>query len=89
MPGGDGTGPLGFGPGTGRATGFCGGYPAPGFANFMPGRMRFRGSAFFNPWSYRMSAGESKEVLEQQSSLLKKQLQLLEDRLAQLNENEQ
>jgi len=38
MPGGDGTGPGGMGPMTGRAAGYCAGYPVPGFANPMPGR---------------------------------------------------
>ncbi len=33
MPRGDGTGPMGFGSMTGRAAGYCAGYPAPGFAN--------------------------------------------------------
>lgn len=33
MPGGDGTGPAGMGPMTGRAAGYCSGYAAPGFAN--------------------------------------------------------
>ena len=33
MPGGDGTGPLGRGSMTGRAAGFCAGYPSPGYAN--------------------------------------------------------
>lgn len=31
MPGGDGTGPQGMGPMTGRAMGWCAGYPAAGF----------------------------------------------------------
>jgi len=31
MPGGDGTGPAGMGPMTGRAAGFCAGYPTPGY----------------------------------------------------------
>ena len=31
MPGGDGTGPLGQGPMTGRARGYCAGFPEPGF----------------------------------------------------------
>jgi len=38
MPGGDGTGPMGMGPMTGRAAGYCAGYPAPGYANPIPGR---------------------------------------------------
>ena len=33
MPGGDGTGPLGAGPRTGRGTGYCADYNAPGYAN--------------------------------------------------------
>jgi len=42
MPGGDGTGPAGMGPMTGRAAGYCAGYAVPGFMNPMPGR-GFRG----------------------------------------------
>ena len=38
MPGGDGTGPLGLGPMTGRAAGYCAGYPVPGYMNPLPGR---------------------------------------------------
>ncbi|NLW85608.1 MAG: DUF5320 domain-containing protein [Planctomycetes bacterium] len=38
MPGGDGTGPMGQGPMTGRAAGFCAGYPAPGYSNAFGGR---------------------------------------------------
>lgn len=38
MPRGDGTGPAGMGPMTGRAAGYCAGYGAPGFANPVPGR---------------------------------------------------
>lgn len=38
MPFGDGTGPLGLGPMTGRAAGYCAGYPVPGFMNPLPGR---------------------------------------------------
>jgi hypothetical protein len=33
MPGGDRTGPAGFGPMTGRGAGYCAGYPVPGFMN--------------------------------------------------------
>ncbi|MDD5451896.1 MAG: DUF5320 domain-containing protein [Desulfovibrionales bacterium] len=38
MPGGDGTGPMGMGPMTGRAAGYCAGSGMPGYANFAPGR---------------------------------------------------
>jgi hypothetical protein len=37
MPRGDGTGPMGMGPMTGRAAGYCAGFPVPGFMNPMPG----------------------------------------------------
>jgi len=43
MPGGDGTGPMGMGPMTGRAAGFCAGFPVPGHMNPMPGRGLGRG----------------------------------------------
>ncbi len=33
MPWGDGTGPWGFGPMTGRGAGFCAGFGMPGFMN--------------------------------------------------------
>ncbi|MFN2351900.1 MAG: DUF5320 domain-containing protein [Kiritimatiellia bacterium] len=38
MPAGDGTGPMGMGPMTGRATGYCAGFNMPGYANPMGGR---------------------------------------------------
>ena len=38
MPGGDRTGPAGLGPMTGRAAGYCAGYPVVGFMNPVPGR---------------------------------------------------
>ncbi len=38
MPRGDGTGPMGMGPMTGRAAGYCAGYPVPGFMNPYGGR---------------------------------------------------
>jgi len=37
MPGGDRTGPAGMGPMTGRAAGYCAGYPVPGYMNPVPG----------------------------------------------------
>ena len=38
MPRGDGTGPMGQGPMTGRAAGYCAGYSVPGYMNPIPGR---------------------------------------------------
>ncbi len=44
MPQGDGTGPRGMGPMTGRAAGFCAGYSVPGYIN--PGYGRGAGFGF-------------------------------------------
>ena len=38
MPRGDRTGPMGFGPMTGRGAGFCAGYTMPGYMNPLAGR---------------------------------------------------
>jgi len=38
MPFGDGTGPRGFGPMTGRAAGYCAGYGVPGYMNPVGGQ---------------------------------------------------
>lgn len=43
MPGGDRTGPAGMGPMTGRAAGFCAGFPVPGYMNPVFGRGFGRG----------------------------------------------
>jgi len=50
MPRGDRTGPMGMGPMTGRAAGFCTGFGMPGYANAVPGRgfgMAFGGGRGF------------------------------------------
>ncbi|MCK4407322.1 MAG: DUF5320 domain-containing protein, partial [Bacteroidales bacterium] len=46
MPGGDKTGPEGFGPMTGRRMGYCVGNDRPGFANLTPGYGRGFGRGF-------------------------------------------
>ena len=38
MPAGDGTGPMGMGPRTGRGLGYCAGSDAPGYMSPAPGR---------------------------------------------------
>lgn len=55
MPRGNGTGPLGMGPMTGRGAGYCAGFPAPGFTNPLGGRMglglaRDRALLPYSPW---------------------------------------
>jgi hypothetical protein len=53
MPAGDGMGPVGMGPRSGRGMGYCGGYEAPGWANWGPGRMS-RGRSGPGPRGRRM-----------------------------------
>ena len=43
MPRGDGSGPSGMGPMTGRGAGYCAGFATPGFANSLGGRGRGAG----------------------------------------------
>lgn len=61
MPGGDGTGPGGMGAMTGRAAGYCAGYPMPGFMNPIPGRGfgfgRGRGFGRGLGWGFRGGHG--------------------------------
>jgi hypothetical protein len=57
MPRGDRTGPMGYGPLTGRRMGFCAGYDAPGFANLRGGgglgRAWGRGGGFGRGMAFR------------------------------------
>jgi len=69
MPAGDRTGPWGFGSMTGRAAGYCAGYPVPGYMNPMPrigwgfgfgrgwGRGRGRGFGFGRGWGRGFGRG--------------------------------
>ncbi len=53
MPGGDRTGPMGYGPLTGRGAGFCAGFPVPGYMNPVPGRgFGGRGRGRGRGWRY-------------------------------------
>jgi hypothetical protein len=54
MPFGDGTGPMGLGPMTGRGAGFCAGFGRPGFASPMPGYPYPYGYGYLTPgWPRR------------------------------------
>jgi len=58
MPFGDGTGPMGYGPMTGRGAGYCAGFNAPGFMNPWPRGGRgfgrgFRGRGFGRGFGWR------------------------------------
>jgi len=55
MPFGDGTGPMGLGPMTGRGAGFCAGFGGPGFANPIP--RRGPGFRWGVPYGYPFASG--------------------------------
>jgi hypothetical protein len=57
MPRGDGTGPGGMGPMTGRAAGFCAGYAAPGYASSWGGRGAGYGLGRGAGWGRGMGRG--------------------------------
>lgn len=99
MPGGDRTGPRGFGPLTGRRAGYCAGYDLPGSANPVPGYgMRFRGrfgswgvGHGWRHWFYATGlpgwarAGAVPPVPEQELAGLKNEAELLKDQLDAIN----
>ena len=95
MPRGNGTGPMGAGPMTGRAAGYCAGFERPGFANFAGGGGfgrgmgmgrgagfgRGRGFGFRN----RFFANEAQQApamtAEQEKEYMKNNIKALEDEL--------
>jgi len=119
MPRGDGTGPMGQGPMTGRAAGYCAGYPTPGYMNPVVGgygwgrgggRGRGRGGRGFgwgrgqgwgwqNPYAapyavpyaapyYEPTANQERDMLKEQSELLRQELQDIQDRIKTLEKAE-
>ena len=60
MPGGDGTGPAGMGPMTGRGAGYCAGYTVPGFAKPVGGRYIGTGSGAFSGGGSGARSGRGK-----------------------------
>jgi len=53
MPWGNGTGPAGLGPMTGRGAGYCAGYSVPGYRNMLFGYGRFGGLSWGGAWARR------------------------------------
>ena len=101
MPRGDGTGPAGMGPMTGRAAGYCAGYGMPGFMNPYGGRMgagfgRGRGRWWGAPYpgagwggwgtSYGPYPYAPAYSAEQEKEALQNQVKFFEDQLAALKE---
>lgn len=87
MPGGDGTGPLGRGPRSGRGAGYCSGYHRPGYANPFPGR-RFRRKNYGFPGSRYYWGGEADEraALQRRAEFMREQISAIEERLKEIGE---
>ncbi|HHT94051.1 MAG TPA: DUF5320 domain-containing protein [Clostridiaceae bacterium] len=82
MPRGDGTGPLGMGPMSGRGLGFCAGYNTPGY---MYGRGMRRFSKI--PCAYvPIDEIDEKEYLKNAEKVLEKKLSYVKKRLGSLEE---
>lgn len=103
MPRGNRTGPLGFGPRTGRAAGYCSGFRMPGYMNPYIGggfgRGFGRGFAWGGGWgrgvwSYdppvggAVSSEVEQENLERQAEFLEEELNSIRTRLAELEKSE-
>ncbi|MDD5596531.1 MAG: DUF5320 domain-containing protein [Victivallaceae bacterium] len=92
MPRGDGTGPLGAGPMTGRAAGCCAGFSTPGFAGFagygrsgrgtgMGRAVRGRGLGFRNRFYAPVPVQPPEFSAEQEKEYLVNEVKALETEL--------
>jgi hypothetical protein len=100
MPGGDRTGPMGSGPRTGRGAGICArtgmpGYEYRGFGRGMGGRGYGGGwgrGARFHAWGQNAPVSQpdpvdERQMLEQEASYLKNQVEQIQNRLNELGES--
>ncbi len=86
MPRGDGTGPMGMGPMTGRGAGFCSGFANSGFGC---GRgFRGRQTRFGYPVAVNYGASGGEEELKAQVKYLEVQLERVNEQLGKLGKDE-
>ena len=97
MPRGDGTGPAGQGPMTGRRMGYCAGFNVPGFMNFGFGRGFGRGFSWRREMPIQqqvvpiqqiqpqvITEQQEREMLEQELELIKQEMNEIQKRLKEL-----
>lgn len=97
MPGGDGTGPSGLGPRTGRAAGYCARYPVPGYMNPILGRGYYHGGGRgrrnlyyatgltgWQRYAYSYAPGVQTITKEQEIAELKNEAEYLENELKEI-----
>jgi hypothetical protein len=89
MPGFNGTGPMGMGPITGGGRGFCGirgagiAHPAYGFHH--GGTYAFPEVYGYTPFNAQMSREQELELLRNEATALKRELETIEGRIGQLS----
>ena len=100
MPRGDGTGPMGMGPMTGRAAGFCAEYNVPGYINpagwrhmhyatGLPGWARAEvGPAYGFPPAPTWAKEQETEALRAQARSMEEALESINQRLQELEKEE-
>ncbi|NLM26962.1 MAG: DUF5320 domain-containing protein [Clostridiaceae bacterium] len=102
MPRGNGTGPLGVGPMTGRGAGYCAGFAVPGYANptgygfgrgrgfrrmfYATGQPRWARFGLSNINRDFASDADEKEFLKRQAKFLENQLVDVKKRLDELED---
>lgn len=91
MPRGNGTGPMGYGPMSGRGMGFCAGYNVPGCMNGHGfGMHRGYRHMFYATgvpgWARFGNAKDEKSYLKAQAQYLEDQLKYIKDRLNDLED---
>ena len=96
MARGDGTGPMGLGPMTGRSAGYCAGYSVPGYMNPVFGRGR--GFGYGRGWNRGRGWGrgfgwftpglgyEQKWTAKDEKAALEEEEKILREELAQIQE---
>ena len=93
MPRGDGTGPAGRGPRTGRSAGYCAGFDMPGYANqsFRFGRGLGRGRGFgWRMFGFAPAVPYQEPTKQEEIAMLENQEKALEEEQKFLkNESEQ
>ncbi|AGB19582.1 hypothetical protein Thert_00368 [Thermoanaerobacterium thermosaccharolyticum] len=92
MPRGNGRGPMGFGPMTGRGMGYCACYNVPGYMNAY-GVHRGHRHMFYATgvpgWARFGYAKDEKSYLKAQAQYLEDQLKYIKDRLNDLDDNDE
>lgn len=84
MPGGDGTGPMGRGPFTGRGLGYCRGFRGSGQGRPFYGR-RFWDYGSPRTGPYREDEATEKLFLQREAEFMKTQLRAIEERLKEID----